>query len=214
LASGEHRRAWLLERVAILIGWAGDPLVRQVWVEEAASRLRVREDLLWDAIRGRSGGGKGARAPAGERTEGREPRLSTLERELIVLVVEQPEVFEDVADSVKLAPSVGPVVREILDWVAQLGRPPVAADIVRRLEARGVGGATAYLLNPPPGCASEGFRSDILRRLRQDVLQEELRRVNQRLKDLEAQEADPEALDDLLSAKQRLVRELDSLVRQ
>jgi DNA primase len=214
LASGEHQRAWLLERVAILIGWAADPLVRQVWVEEAASRLRVREDLLWDAVRARSATAGGGRAPAVERTEKGKPRLSALERDLIVLVVEQPEVLEDVVDRVKAAPSVGPVVREILGWVDGLGRPPVAADIVRRLEARGVGGATAYLLKPPPGCASEGFRSDILRRLRQDVLQEELRMVNKRLKDLEAQEEDTESLEGLLSAKQRLVRELDSLVRQ
>lgn len=213
IASGEHQRPWLLDKVAILIGWVADPLVRQVWVEEASSHLRVRENVLWEAVRSRAADHRGSRASPGPRRDER-PGLTPLERDLIVLVVEQPEVVGEVVERARSAPSVSPLVRQLLEWAAEHRRPVGAADIVRRLESHGVEGGTAYLLSPPPGCASEGFKSDILKRLRQDGLQEELRKVNDRLRALDAGGEASESLEGLLSEKQRLVRELEALVRQ
>jgi len=224
LAPGESRRSWLLDRSATLIGWVRDPLQRHVWIEKAASRLRVPEAVLWDAVRGRAAGGRQPSAKTGppQGLEGQKGRgipkpLSPLERDLVVLALEQPDVRRQIADRAREAPSVGPGVRGLLDWMAALDPAPGAAQVTRKIEeTEGMGGATGFLVDPAPGCATPEFRDGLLRRLTRDRLRDDLRRVKGRLKSLEAgrEGTDPDALRALQEEADKLARELEALLRQ
>ncbi|MBD3334164.1 MAG: DNA primase [Candidatus Eisenbacteria bacterium] len=213
LAPGEKQRPWLLDRVATLISFARNPLTRQLWVEEASSRLNVGERVFWDAVNQRlQDGREGAAPPAEPAVRG----IGPLERDCLTLILEQPETRAEVARRAGGVPTVSPAVRDVLEWAAGLDRPPAAPQLARRLaEIPAAQGMMAQILSPPPGCQSEGYRDDVLRRLQREGLMEELRRINDDLKNLQTKGTDEdEAVQSLLGKKQALVRELEGLSRQ
>ncbi|MBU1700959.1 MAG: DNA primase [Candidatus Eisenbacteria bacterium] len=215
LAPGEKRRPWLLDRIATLIARAQNPLTRQLWVEEASSKIRIREDALWEAVQNRLKRGPDRADDAGEAAARKKIRLSPLERDLILLVAEQPHARGDVVRAVKGSPGIQSPVRDFLEWVAGSKTAPQVSEIVRRLEEiPGMGGMTSFLLDPPPASQSEGFRDDVLYRLGHNALKDGLMKITEKLKRLEAQApGDEETVQALLLEKQRLLMELEAFSR-
>jgi DNA primase len=208
LGQGEARRAWLLDRVATLLSWVRDPVVEQVWLEQAARRLRVPEETLRAAVRSRRGGGRPApvRREAGS---GSRADLRPLERDVLLLALEQPEVAGELARAAEGVPAIREPVRTLLaDWPGGGGQG-MAAWVARTLEQAGIQGVTETLVAPGPGYATEEMRRGVLRRLQRERLRVALEGVGRRLREAEARGG--AELARLLEEKQRLAAELERL---
>jgi DNA primase len=101
-----------LPRVADLLRKVSDPLVRDLWVQEAAGRFRIREARIWEVI-----GRPEAQARGSTQTAGPQ-KLAARERQIIAAAVRTPQIARDLKEACDEVPDIAPGCRDLLAWIA------------------------------------------------------------------------------------------------
>ena len=205
-------REQTLPRVAGLLGRLADPMVRDLWVQEAAGRFGLRERAIWEALRGRSPapGGAGAARPREGGTG-----LSARERQIVAAAVRQPGIAADLAELCGEIPEIGPRCGEILGWVRvshEAGIRDAAGLLSLASEEDPALLRDLSFLNEE-GESQEQVPGDLVMRLRAMGLRSRMRELTDRIRRAEER---GEGLDALLAEKQDLatrLRDVEALER-
>ena len=174
----------LIGRITEMLASVGDPIAREMMIDEAAerSRLTVRtlrrevENLRSRAPRERvdersSPGGKGS--PRVQEPQ----RLTNLEELLLRQVQSDPRKARDLIEAARRAPVIRPGIRTVLAWMEELAlasRAPSPPEVLRKVrEELGEEVEAGFLLAEDLPEPSERLRSDLLRHLREAELEAE-----------------------------------------
>ncbi|MBP7669228.1 MAG: DNA primase [Candidatus Eisenbacteria bacterium] len=218
----------LIGRITEMLASVGDPIAREMMIDEAAerSRLTVRtlrrevENLRSRAPRERvdersSPGGKGS--PRVQEPQ----RLTNLEELLLRQVQSDPRKARDLIEAARRAPVIRPGIRTVLAWMEELAlasRAPSPPEVLRKVrEELGEEVEAGFLLAEDLPEPSERLRSDLLRHLREAELEAENEHIGFEIRLLEqpAAEGPPggrtAALGELLARKQTIAAELARL---
>jgi len=110
----------VLSRVADLLRKITDPLVRDLWVQDAAGRFRIREARIYEAI-GRAGPGTASRpqpiAPAAASPE-RRP-MGQRERQIVAVAVASPSLAAELREACAEIPEIDSRCGDLLAWIAE-----------------------------------------------------------------------------------------------
>ncbi len=208
----------LMERIAELLAAVGNPVAREMMIDEAAERIRLPARILRrETERLRQGpAGRGPRDGGRGDVRGAEPvHLTAMEEAVLRLVQAQPASAGALRQAAAGAPGIRAPVRAVLAWVedrTRAGGVVGSPELLRRIEAeleREV--SPAFLLDetgPPP---DERYRGDLLRRLREQAVEAQLAGLGHEIRTLENHGGGGERLEELLASKQDLARELARL---
>ena len=196
-----------LPRVADLLRRVTDPLIRDLWVAEAAGRFRLSERALWRAI-------GSSKTPAERRGEpGKEKtgdRLSAREREIIAAAVQQPAVSAALRAACEGVPVIQPRCLEILDWITARHAEGVrgAASLLSRAagEEPRLVQELSFLHEETGDMRSDP--ADLVRRLQGWALRQRMRDLTDSIRRAEEQGVE---FASLLKEKQQLAAELRRL---
>jgi DNA primase len=192
-----------IPKVADLLRKVADPLVRDLWVQEASGRFRIRESKIWQAIGRPPSGGPGAIPAAAV------PIFSARERQIMAAAVRTPRLAADLREACEDVPDIAPGCREILSWIAarcEEGIIDEAGLLSRATEEEGRIRELAFLHDEIRQV--EEAPHDILLRIRRWGLQHRMREVTDRIRRAEEHRED---LAKLLIEKQQLAAALRDL---
>jgi hypothetical protein len=142
-------------------------------------------------------------------------RLLPLEEAILRMVQTEPSSAGVLREAAHGAPAVRAAIREVLFWVderARSGQPPQAPELLRRVQVElGEGIDVGFLLDQDGPVPDDAYRADLLRRLREQALENEIESVGREIRALEDQHGEGDRLAGLLGRKQELARDLARL---
>ncbi len=194
-----------LPRVADLLRKVTDPLVRDLWVQEASGRFRIREGRLWEAIGRPEPATRDVARPASQ------PMLSARERQIVAAAVRTPRQAAELKEACDEVPGIAPGCREILAWIAARCEEGIVEEsglLSRATEEEGRIRELAFLHDEIRQV--EEVPHDILQRIRLWGLQHRMRELTDRIRRTEEKGED---VGSLLLVKQELaaaLRDLDT----
>jgi DNA primase len=194
-----------LPRVADLLRKVTDPLVRDLWVQEASGRFRIREGRLWEAIGRPEPAARDIARPASQ------PVLSARERQIVAAAVRTPRQAAELKEACDEVPGIAPGCREILAWIAARCEEGIVDEsglLSRATEEEGRIRELAFLHDEIRQV--EEVPHDILQRIRLWGLQHRMRELTDRIRRTEEKGED---VGSLLLVKQELaaaLRDLDT----
>jgi DNA primase len=203
-------------RIAELVARVGNAVAREMMVDEAAERARLRVAILRqevERLRERD------RRPAREEKTGVAPggtiELTPLEERLLLLAQTQPTSASELREASQSVAGVRAGVRDLLAWVAECnaaGSPPGSADLVGRMrQSLGPGIQVGFLLQSAELQPDERFRSNLLRHLKKLSLEAELDALGYEIREAESRGAPQADLRRLLERKKTRAQELRRL---
>jgi DNA primase len=170
----------LMERIAEMLASVGDAIAREMMLDEAAERSRLPVNVLRREVeRRRQHGAGGGRSGSGDESDARAPlRLSPLEEATLRMAQSAPQTAAELRRAVDAVAGIGIGVRNVLEWVAAehgKGGGPNTAELLHRIESE-LGGKVhaGFLLDETAFEPDERYHRDLLRRLREQVLESEL----------------------------------------
>jgi len=204
-------------RLAELLARVENGVAREMMVDEASGLARIPARILRQEVerlsRERPAGRRGGES--GPAASGLPIRLMPLEEAILKLVQAEPAAAGVLREASLGAPAVRAAIREVLFWVderTRSGLPPQTPELLRRIQVElGEGIDVGFLVDQAGPVPDEGFRDDLLRRLRDQALENEIEAVGREIRALEAQGGDGDRLAGLLRRKQDLARDLARL---
>jgi DNA primase len=206
-----------IARLAELLARVENVVAREMMVDEAAGLAHIPTRVLRQEVErlvrerpAGTRGGEGAAAPTGVTI-----RLLPLEEAILKLVQAEPAAAGVLREAALGAPAVRAAIREVLFWVderSRSGLPPQAPELLRRIQVElGEGIDVGFLVDQAGPVPDEAFRDELLRRLRDQALENEIEAVGREIRALESQGENGDRLAGLLRRKQDLARDLARL---
>ncbi len=210
----------LIARVAEMLARVGSEVAREVMLDEAAEKARIRAQALRREVgrllevRARRPGRGAPEAPAAPAAP---QRLTPLEEAILRLAISEPSSAGKLREAARGVSSVRDAIREVLVWMDDRARTDVAPEppeLLRRAAAElGEGVDIAFLMQEAAPAPGDQFREDLIRHLREQALENEIESVGYEIRAVEAGGSSAEKLAGLLQRKQSLARELARLRR-
>ncbi len=206
-----------IARLAELLARVENAVAREMMVDEAAGRARIPARILRQEVErlGRERPAAGRGREEGGAPSGPPIRLLPLEEAILKLVQAEPSAAGVLREASLGAPAVRAAIREVLFWVderARSGLPPQTPELLRRIQVElGEGIDVGFLVDQTGPVPDEAFRDDLLRRLRDQALENEIEAVGREIRALESRGEDGDRLSGLLRRKQDLARDLARL---
>jgi len=204
--SGVIRPREALGQAVTLAAQVQDPLDRDLWIQETASRFRVRVESIQEALR--RGGRKAASAAGGEGRTRRKGVWSSLVRESLRSALAFPGRAEEIARALREAGLADEELTELIGW---LGRShtgeagPSPASILSQAVREHPLAQDLIALAVQTETAPEAPETMLLLIRKQELIRE-MERLTQRIRQVEDSGEDAE-LPALLRERQRLARE-------
>jgi DNA primase len=197
-----------LGRVAKLLRGVEDPMVRDLWIQEAAGRFRVREQAIWSALGPRRAGIR----TSSEQVEkaDRERTLPAKERQIIAGAVQSPAMAGVLFEACREIPEISATCKRLLEWIRQRSADGIidAAPLLSRASEEGeeVAGELSFLHEET--AQMDQVPADLVRRLKRWNIQRKMQDLTDRIRRVEEGGG---ATEELLLCKQELARELRDL---
>lgn len=196
-----------IPKVAALLRRVTDPMIRDLWVQEAAGRFRVRERTLWAAI----GPAKQSNGKRSDRTAGSGGSdFSAREQQIIAAAVRDPREAAALLEACQDVPGITLHCREILSWVSARNDEGISEEaglLSRAVEEGDQLMRDLSFLHQEVGQMKE-VPSDLIDRLRGFGLRQRMRDLTDRIRRAEEEGQD---LAPLLKEKQDLALRLRGL---
>lgn len=205
----------VIGRLAEMLAGVGNPVARELMIDEAAERSRLPGRILRREVE-RLGKLRPARdadatAPSGGAALG---QLTPLEEAVLRVVLVEPAAAGPLLEAASGVATVRTPVRNVTAWAgdrSRAGSPPAAPELMRRIHTElGEEVSAGFLLDDGLPVPDEQFRQDLLRRLREEGLEAELESVGYQIRSLE-REGKHSELDSMLLRKHTIAKELARL---
>ncbi len=193
-----------LARVAGLLGRLTDPMVRDLWIQEAAGRFRIREQTLLATVGGASTARRSRSIPTARSSE---KRLGLRDRQIVAAAVRRPASAVALHEASQDVPGVSVRCRELLEWIAARYVEGVTepARLLSRVADEGEEMVQDLAFLHEETGSMEEVPPDLLHRLRGWGLRQRMRDLTDRIRQAEEK---GEAIDALLAEKQDLAMRL------
>jgi DNA primase len=203
----------LIGRLAETLAAVGNPVARELMVDEAAERSRLPARILRREVErlGRAG-----LAFRGETTPdasggGVVGRLTPLEEAVLRVVLAEPAAAGPLLEAATGVASIRTPVRNVTAWAgdrSRAGSPPSAPELLRRVQSElGQEIPAGFLLDDGLPAPDEEYRQDLTRRLREQGLEAELEAVGYQIRALEREGKGAE-LEAMLLRKHTIAKDL------